>query len=172
MLEISFNWRKKCIKKISAIISDDTNDRLINDCIHKEFNKTYGCLPFFHIEYYIDVRSDLFKYKLCDYQDTRFNNNDKVETELSEKYIYCEKFVKADCKIISFKTEKLTKFTNHSTIVNIIPKHNHRMDFIESLKMTSSTIWEVLSGCGSAGLWSHFHRFWFWLDQFYIIWKV
>ena len=139
---------KNCIKTNSGFLSDGYYDRLLMDCIHNEYNKSYGCLPFFHQDYYIDPTRDVPKYSLCFYKDKRFNNR---SYDLNEKYLICEKITQIDCKITTFKVEKQSIFINSSTIVNIIPKQSHKMDFIETMKMSENDLFYNLGGI--VGIW-------------------
>ena len=133
-----------------SFISDNLKDDLTLDCIHKEVNETFGCLPVIGVFAFIRLKRDLnhFQYTIC--PKTIGNNSISIIKPMAERCF--------DKIIHSFETTILNVFNNHrkfdkpsSTKINILFKTNFIPEYKQNYRMNFN---EWVYNCGGiVGLW-------------------
>ena len=143
-----FNGNKCKNGKINLFV-DNINDQMIIDCINRENNRIYDCLPAFGTDSWIRVDRDLneLQYKICS-KETNVNQS-IIQTNIRN----CVNSIEADCEIQMFDVFNYYK-PNHqmfSTQINIIPKYNLITEYKQKHRMDWS---DWLYNCGGiVGIW-------------------
>ena len=138
-------------------------DQCYLDCVNHIYNDTYGCIPIVNIDNsWIRLERDLnyFGFKYCEKM---------LKFKIFSKSFHtkCMQQCPSPCTIPMFKVNHYVKDNSENqTILNLIPKYNIEVSFIESYKMSFYDLMYELGGI--VGLWLGL-SFLSLLDLFFII---
>ena len=142
------NYKHSCIDNNKKQYSDNLNDEITMDCIQRETNETFGCLPVIGVNSWIRTERDLNHFSICP-KNIGNNNYSIIESIINRcfnKIVY------------SCETHIFSAFNNHrkyekqlSTKINILFKTNFIPEYKQNYRMNFN---EWVYNCGGIiGLW-------------------
>ena len=144
---------KPCIQTNIGLFDEDLYNQCYMDCLNNLYNQTFGCLPIMNERTsWIRLERDLkyFRYKIC--KEVSRDEITNLNLNWEKFHPKCLDQCPSPCTIPLFKVNSYVKDNpTFETILNIIPKYNIEISFIESYRMSFNDLFYEFGGI--IGLW-------------------